>query len=378
MRLFISNDLGTGSSGDIVCEQELEALKSLRDKGSEDNKDDIIKIEHSDINPELYGLSGDNPFMNDYLAMNKISQLWFGPEIDVYHLCHIYGTTFTNTIRYLKANGVKVTNTIAAHDRKESINEFGNLGIQFPFKHLTDEKLWNMYVGCAREVDIVIVPSELSKEFLMKEGTNFENIRIIPHGVNIPDDSKIRSIPEKFNIGYLGGLGPDKGIRYLIESWSMLNCIKDGKNAEYKDSTLIIAGRGSEQLGGFINRFAKGGNFHLAGWVDNVSDFFGKISVYVQPSVSEGFGMEIVQAMSYERPVIVSDGCGAADCVTDGVDGFIVEKRDIRGIADKIQYFKDNPKEIERMGKNARKKSLDYDWKIIRQKYIDVWKELIN
>lgn len=87
--------------------------------------------------------------------------------------------------------------------------------------------------------------------------------------------------------------------------------------------------------------------------------------------------MEVVEAASHGRPVIVSDGAGAKDYVKDGDNGFIVPKRDPKAIADKIQYFKDNPKEIIRIGKNAREKSLNYDWKIIREKYTNLWKSLL-
>lgn len=351
--LFISLDLGTNSSGNLVSEHELEFLKSTSDS--------TIQLGYQDISPKVYNLP-DNPFLADYLALHKLSQL----DLSNVDIAHFYGTTYTNTIRYLHARGIRCTNTIAAHDRIESIKEFEILGYQYPFNHVSDNRLWLIYSGAMHETDIVITPSESSAKFLTSE--NCKRIEIIPHGIDIPKSDKIIPISDNFKVGYLGAIGPDKGLKYLIQAWSLLN---------YKDNILIFGGINSNELGPFINRYATGGKFHLTGLIENIADFYNNISIYVQPSVTEGWGIEVIEAMSFGRPVICSDGAGAADAIKNGFNGFIVPKRDPQVIANKIQYFKDNPKEIERMGENARNKSLNYDWSVIRQKYTDSWKSII-
>lgn len=356
MKLYITTDnIGIQSGGGVVTRNELEALRSTCKSYEE-----IVKFDYQDINPTKYGLP-DNPFLYDYLALERLSHL------DIAHitLAHFYAGPFTQTIRLLKNKGIKTSLTCAAHNREDSIEEFERLGHIYPYNHVKDNKLWDMYSGGTKEADILIVPSTLSKNFLTQEGCG-QRIEIIPHGCYIPD--KIEPFPDQFDVGYLGSTGPDKGIVYIIKSWSSIN---------YSDSTLILAGRGTEQLGQLINKYATGGKYHLMGYVNNTSDFYNNISIYIQPSVTEGWGIEVGEAMAHGRPVIVSSGAGAADMVTDNTEGFIVNKRDVKDIANKIQYFKDNPKEIERMGKNARKKSLNYDWSMIRQKYTDLWKSIM-
>ncbi len=353
MNLFISPDLYTNSSGNTVSINEYKALKSLGEF--------VTKIGYDDMNPINFALSDTTPFLHDYLALEKLSNI----DLSKISIAQLYAGPFGQTIRYLKAKGIKTVNTYAAHDRKESIKEFELLGYDYPYIHIKDDKLWRIYFAGAKEADALITPSNLSKNFLLNEGCT-QKIEIIPHGTNIPD--KIEPIPNKFNVGYIGGLGPDKGIVYIIKSWSTIN---------YSDGTLILAGRGTEQLSPFINKYATGGKYHLMGYVNTISDFYNNIAIYVQPSISESWGIEVGEAMAHGRPVIVSNGTGAADMVTNGKDGFIVNKRDVKDITNKIQYFKDNPREIEKMGKNARDKSLNYDWTIIRQKYIDLWKSII-
>jgi glycosyltransferase involved in cell wall biosynthesis len=355
VNLFISLDLGTNSSGNIVSTHELEFLKSI--------SDNVIQLGYEEISPTKYGLP-DNPFMIDYLAMNKASQI----DLSNISIAHTYAGSFTNTIRYLKAKGIKVTSTVDAHNREESIKEFHNLGYDYPFKHVSDDKLWKLYSDFTRETDIIIVPSKISKEILIQEGVKEDNIKIIAHGTDIPIQDKIKPINEsQFNVGFLGNHGPDKGLRYLIEAMSQLN---------YQDSTLLIAGRGTEQLEPFIKKYATTGKFHLMGWVENKEDFFNNISVYVQPSVTEAFSIEIPEAMTYGRPVICSNGAGAADCIEHGETGFIVDKRDVKGLANKIDWFRSHEQELYLMGGRCKEVVKKYNWSIIRQQYIDLWKSL--
>ena len=283
----------------------------------------------------------------------------------------MYGGCYPNTIRFLKNRGIKTSYSCMMHERKISIEEHEKYFGTYPFPHVKDDILWSMYIGGIKEADIVITPGSAPKKSLIKEGS--KRVEIIPHGCNIPPEYKIDKTrltsQDKFNIGYLGAYGPDKGLVYLIKAWEMLN---------YNDSILIFAGNQTEYLEPFIRQYANTGRYHILGYVKDVGELYNRCSVYVQPSVTEAFGMEVIEAMSYGHPVIVSYGAGSADCVRDGVDGFVVSAMDIKAIADKVQYFKDNTSEIERMGKNAREKSLDYSWDKIKKRYIDLWRSLLN
>jgi glycosyltransferase involved in cell wall biosynthesis len=358
VKLYISPDLGTGMSGNTISVHELEALQSLEDS--------VIRIGKDQINPVKFGLP-NNSFLQDYLAMDIVSRMELNGGKD--NFAHLYAGPFGNTIRYLNAKGIKTVLSMDAHNRKDSIKAFEDLGYTYPYEHVKDDYLWGMYNAGPHEADVVIVPSMVSAEFLKQEGVDNRKLRIIPHGTVIPDEDKIKGVnTDNFNVGYIGQYGPDKGVRYLIETWSQLN---------YQDSTLIFGGTDSKLMGPFINKYAKTGKFNLMGYVNDVADFYNNVSVYIQPSVTEAWGMEVIEAMSYGRPVICSRGAGAVDAVDDGVNGFVVDKRDVKGIADKIDWFKNHPKELIEMGTAARKTSLNYDWSIIKQRYIDIWKEMM-
>ena len=352
MKLYISTDLGINSSGGIVVKHELEAMKSL--------DDNVIQLNHEDIHPIAYQLP-DIPLLIDYLTIEKLSKL----DLTNIDLAHMYGGSYTQTIRYLKSKGIKTTYTIMWHNRQTSIQEHEKFYGKYPFNYVKDDKLFYMYTGGIREADCVIAAGKVPRDLMLKEGA--KRVEIIPLGCDIPE--KIEPFPSKFNIGYLGVAGPDKGLYYLIKAWEMLN---------YNDSTLIFAGPNTEQLTNFIRQHANTGKFHLMGYVQEIRQLYDNISVYVQPSATEGFGMEIPQAMSHGRPVICSDGAGAADCITDGIDGFVVPKMNPQAIANKIDWFKIHPKELIEMGENAKEKAKDYTWQNTEEKCVRLWKSLLN
>ena len=352
MKLYISTDLGVNSSGGTVVKHELDALKSI---------DTVIEIGPDDTHPLWLGLP-DVPFLIDYFTLKKLTVM----NLSKVDLAHFYGGCYTETIKYLKSKGIKTTYTIMWHDRKISIEEhdkiYGNG--TYPFIYVKDDKLFNLFCGGIREADCVIAAGSVPKNLVSKEGA--KRVEIIPQGCDIP--KYIEPLPEKFDIGYLGAVGPDKGLVYLIQAWDMLN---------YNDSTLIFAGSQSQFVPQLINRYANGGQYHIMGYVQQPADLYNRCSVYVQPSAVEGFGLEVPEAMSYGRPVIVSDGAGAADCVTDGVDGFVVPKKDARALADKINWCKNHPEELIKMGLHAREKSFQYTWEKSKQKYVDLWRSFL-
>lgn len=338
--------IGTETGGGVVTKNELLALKEI--------SSEVTVIEGKDIAPAKFHQT-DSPFLQDYMALQQIKDKHFD-------LAHFYSGCFSATIRWLKSKETKVTYTVAAHDRKVSIEEFGRLGLIYPFHHIKDNGLWSIYTEGIRLADFVIAPSTKSAEFLKSEGC--KKVIVIPHGVNLPQ--KVKPIPERFDVSYLGAVGPDKGVLYLIQAWAMLN---------YSDSNLILAGGGTETLEPFIRQIANQAQFKVLGQVPNVSDVYNACSVYIQPSVCEGFGIEVLEAMAHGRPVIASEGAGASDLIDDSI-GSVVPLRSPEAIAEKIDYFKNNRDRIPEMGQKARKKARNYTWGKIKGHYKKVWRAL--
>jgi len=86
---------------------------------------------------------------------------------------------------------------------------------------------------------------------------------------------------------------------------------------------------------------------------DAVEEYYSNCLVVPYFPYDEDFGLITIEAMMRKKPVITTvDAGGPTEFVENNETGFIVET-DPKAIAEKIDYFADNPKEAERMGKNA-------------------------
>lgn len=349
--LYLTADsIGTPTGGGAVTFNELRALQTLGNV-------DVLSRDDISFNP------GD-PFDQDR-KFKALIQHKYHPE-RLPKLMHCYSGCLTETVKMMKEHGVTVTYTAAAHSIEESKKEHESLGLEFNYPHLTDPELWRKYVGGYLCADALIVPSTHSERIMRSFGANRRTV-VIPHGCDLPAISE-PAYPNIFTLGYLGAIGPDKGLRYLLEAWKCL---------AYKDAVLVIAGRDSTSpfMRHMIERFG-GGNIVLQGWIKNVSDFYNNITAYCQPSCSEGFGIEIVEAMAHYRPVICSAGAGAFDLVYSR--GMWFPERDVEELMTCIEHYRQFPGEVKHDGKHNREVAEQHTWEKIRQQYVDFWKGLLS
>jgi len=341
-----ADSIGSTTGGGVVTRNELKALDEISDT--------VHVISRSELSPGRFGLPQD-PFMEDYIACEMVENLLKTTSFDI---AHFYAGCFSHTVRRLKMAGTKVTYTAAAHDKAESEAEHLKLGLGYNYPHMKDP-LWKTYLSGYASANTVICPSSMSARLM--SGWGCPSVAVVPHGVDIVE--KPSPLPANFAVGYLGQPGVDKGLLYLFRAWKMCG---------FTDATLHVAGRDTDQLIGLV-RGEGAGNVNLMGWVDSVDQLYDATSVYIQPSVSEGFGIEILEAMARGRPVIASSGAGGADVVVDGLTGFVVPPRDVEAISRRLKELKDDPAKLAKMGAAAKHASGAYTWEMMRNLYKGVW-----
>jgi len=321
------------------------------------------------ISPVSYGYSYSDidkrfsPFLQDYLAYHLI------PMETNLDIVQTYGCPFGLTIEEIKATfECKVIADVAPHDISISQGEHMKFAGKYPFIHLTDELLWGLYARNLKLADVVIVHSHSSANYLKEHAPLAEKPRVIPHGIYLP--SEIPPYPDGLKPGYFGAIGWDKGWVYIVRAWMAMF----HENGPFTQRQEFIMG--GKDTAGFRVQDNYTRYFKILGEVEKISDFYKQINVYVQASVTEGFGITVLEAMAHGRPVIVTEGTGASELIHDGKEGFVVPIRDERAITRKMTWFYDNPDEIEKMGKEARKTAEKYTWDKIQDEYIEIYKEI--
>lgn len=366
--LYITADhVGTETGGGVVTANEVAALGRLSGSYGLCCRG-WLEFEHQS-NP----VDWKDPWLWDQYVVRELRrQESVGKP--PYKLAHLYAGTFTETVKYLKSHGTKVSYTAAAHSIEASKQAHTDLGLPFDYHHLTDPLQWEKYVGGYLAADLVICPSTHSKQCM--EGYGCKNVVVIPHGCTLP--AEIKPPPSRFVVGYLGSYGADKGVRWLLEAWKKLNYSLD-------EAVLVLAGRDSVSpfVDEMVHRYfgfgggTRSNSIQQVGWVKNVSDFYNSISLYVQPSTTEGFGIEVLEAMAHGRQAVCSKGAGAYDLVADTGAGVEVPPRSPDRIVGAIAMYKSRPDLWDRWAAKAREEAEYHTWEIVQQKYVEAWRKLL-
>ncbi len=205
--------------------------------------------------------------------------------------------------------------------------------------------------------DRIIAISNTIKHTLENSGLKGEKIKVIPSSVNFtfynPDVEDLRKelkIPQETTvIGNTSSFTPVKGQKYLLQAFNVLNkkfsCI------------LLFAGRLNEpyksQYLSYVSEDLRKKVFFL-GHRDDIPRVLKTIDIFVSPSLVEGLGTSLLEAMAMGKPVVISDIPTFRDFITDKVNGLYFRVKDPNDLAEKIFYIKKNSSLTAHLGKNAR------------------------
>lgn len=230
----------------------------------------------------------------------------------------------------------------------------------------------------------VIALSENLLERAYRIGFSREKIRVIP--TSIPyikefnprffDSSKTRKelgVNDKIVVCFVGRLVPLKGLFFLLRAQRMLQ--KSIANLH-----LLIVGDGPKRL--FIESMSK--EFDLSttfiGYVDRseIPFYLSVADIFVNPSLSEGLPLTVMEAMAMQKAVVATDVGGTSDLVKNGENGYLVSPGDAKSLADAIKTLAlDNNLRLNmgRAGRDLIKRS--FDWDTIVRKIEKVYEEAL-
>jgi glycosyltransferase involved in cell wall biosynthesis len=151
---------------------------------------------------------------------------------------------------------------------------------------------------------------------------------------------------------FVGSLGQRKGISYLFTA---------AREAGRAIELTVIGTKPAEPCPALENALA-GINWIPSLPHSGILEHMRRSDVLVFPSLFEGFGLVILEAMAQGVPVIATPHTAAPDIITDGVDGFIVPIRDASAIAARLVDLYHDRERLLAMGMAARAKASTFTW----------------
>ena len=202
--------------------------------------------------------------------------------------------------------------------------------------------------------DYVICISQLAKSTVPDDLYDKKNISVI----NLGFDSEVFKPKKSYldnpglKIVYAGNISVRKGINVLIKSLQRI---------AKEDIELVLVGNIIDCDIKNVNGAFKLTHIPYCNHSE-LAEVYSKSDLFVLPTYMDGWGMVLIEAMSCGTPVITTENAGSKEAIKEGENGCIVPVADYKSLAQKISYFYNNPKEIERYGTSAAKTAKSYTW----------------
>ncbi len=277
-----------------------------------------------------------------------------------------------HTIPLIRRPGLKTVVTI--HD----------VGFQ-KFLEQYQSRWWRLYGGrisnfAARAATHVIAVSESTKKDLVKElkvppekiavvyeGVDREKFQILEFKFKINETKRKYSIDGKYLL-FVGTIQPRKNLGRLIKSFSMLD--------QRGDLDLVIAGKegwSADEIYAAPERFGVGGRVKFLGYVptDDIVYLMNGAEALVFPSLYEGFGLPVLEALSCGCPVVTSNISSLPEVV--GEAGILVDPYNVEDIVQGIRGVLDlSIQEREDLIKKGLKQADNFSWEKTAQETLEV------
>lgn len=255
--------------------------------------------------------------------------------------------------------GISVLNYPITHHRlttrvltEEAERDPGFAGTEAPMNvHRATEALWDEECELA---DRVLLGSDFARRSFVDEGVPERKLHVVPYGADLdvfqPAPARNHKPDAALRVVFAGQASQRKGISYLLQAAARYD--------RQLDLTLVgsmpadrAPFRPYEKLFRFVPSLPR----------ERLAELFRQHDVLVLPSLLEGLGMVVIEAMACGLPVIVTP-TGPDQVVDDGCEGFVVPVRDPDALCDRLARLHDDADLRRRMGERALARARGLGW----------------
>jgi glycosyltransferase involved in cell wall biosynthesis len=314
------------------------------------------------------------PFRSSQVWSYYVGDNWFDRwagryvrDADIYHVYNHHGLHSLRVAQ--RAGAITVIERASAHPRfvdhllRDEYQKYN-----LPYTAVTPAVL-DKHLREYQETDYIFVASEFIRRTMIAEGVPPEKLRCLPLGFAPEQFSPGPKADDIFRVVFVGAISLQKGVQYLLEGFRLADL--PPARAE-----LVLVGHAFKDAQSFLPHYS--GLYRQVKFLPHsaLPDLYRSGSVFVLPSVQDGFGMVVYEAAACGLPAIVTENVGAA--IQDGEQGFVVPIRNPAALAEKLIYFYTHPTERQGMGAAASQYARRFTWdnyhRAQAQTYREIWK----
>ncbi len=326
------------------------------------HKEDVDLIET--LNPDVIPVPHEN-FTYSKLDMLKISRQAKRLSLDLFHSIN-YLTPFLNRLPLV----------MTVHDM---------LPYEFSGENAQAQKRWiikNFEKNITRASRIIAVSKSTKSDVLKHFPLDPEKIEVIYNGVDDQffkriDSRVAKKYRERYQLNfpfilYAGNVRPHKNIERLIESMAELN------EPPYDKYKLVIAGYDISQNKGLRRMIHKQGlqqRIRFLGFTDKVAYLYKLAEVFVIPSLYEGFGVSVLEAMAIGTPVIASNKSAIPEVAGDAAA--LIDPYNTVELVETIKKVISEKSLRNKLIKAGRARANEFHWEESVERLVTVYKEIL-
>ena len=222
----------------------------------------------------------------------------------------------------------------------------------------------------------VCVSNDLYRWLVDYVGISKNKALLIQNGINTEQFNLKATISDQVRFVIVARISPVKDHLNLLNAMVLLKASLNNKSMP----RLMIVGDG-EQRSKLENFCEQQGlsTVDFLGVREDIPEVLTQADVFVLSSVAEGIPMTILEAMSASKPIIATAVGGIPEVITDGVEGFLVEKQNPQALAQALEKYIKEPQLISKHGTKARKKILtNFNEKNMVDAYFQQYQALVK
>jgi len=230
-----------------------------------------------------------------------------------------------------------------------------------------------------QQADRVIAVSEDLRKKVLTLGAAPDKVRVIYHGVDperfFPQES---GTTRKLNLLWIGRLSPEKGLAYLVKAMKRVLEEFPGGNL-----TLVSAGdeHAMRELTDLIDREGVREGIRIEGnkKSDELPSLMRQADLFVLPSLSESFGVVVIEAMASGLPIVASRVGGIPEVVEEGITGILVPPADSPALSEALLRLLKDPERRKKMGRNGRERVIKlFSWDKTIEATLNVYQDVLR